>query len=90
MIREVVRRSGSPPSSVPLSPAVKANGVVYCSGQLPINPETGPVASTDIKLQTRQVLNNLASVLEAAGSDLGAGPQSDRVYDRSFRLFTHE
>ncbi len=70
MTREIVRVPGSPASNVPLSPAVKANGIVYCSGQLPINPETGQVVPTDIKLQTRQVLNNLAGVLRAAGSDL--------------------
>jgi 2-iminobutanoate/2-iminopropanoate deaminase len=70
MAREVVRPSGSPAANVPLSAAIKANGVVYCSGQLPVSPQTGQVVSADIKEQTRQVLNNLANVLGAAGSGL--------------------
>jgi 2-iminobutanoate/2-iminopropanoate deaminase len=70
MVREIIRPAGGVALNVPLSPAVKANGVVYCSGQLPLAPETGELISGDIKLQTRQVLTNLATVLKAAGSDL--------------------
>jgi 2-iminobutanoate/2-iminopropanoate deaminase len=71
MSREIVALSDNTAIKVPLSPAVKANGLVYCSGQLPIDPHTGHVVSADIKQQTRQVLENLGRVLKAAGSDLG-------------------
>jgi 2-iminobutanoate/2-iminopropanoate deaminase len=46
------------------------NGIVYVSGQLPINPETGEKCIGSIEEQTEQVLKNLAAILEAAGSGL--------------------
>ena len=44
--------------------------MIFCSGQIPIDPATGEFVSNDIAEQTRQVLKNLSAVLEAAGSDL--------------------
>jgi 2-iminobutanoate/2-iminopropanoate deaminase len=49
---------------------VKANGLVFASGQIPIDPETGQFVAGGIVEQTEQVLKNLAAVLEAAGSGL--------------------
>ena len=58
----------NPPRS-PLSPAIKAKGLVYCSGQLAVSSDTGEVVPGDIGKQTEQVLLNLGRVLQAAGTD---------------------
>ncbi len=54
----------------PFSHAVKANGLVFCSGQIPQDLETGQMIYGDIRTQTRQVLQNLKRILEASGSSL--------------------
>ena len=51
----------------PYSLAIEAGGIVYLSGQTPLVPATGKVAEGDIGVQTRQCLENLKAVLEAAG-----------------------
>ena len=57
------------PSAIgPYSQAVVCGGLVYTSGQIAINPETGNIETTDIVGQTEQVMKNLGAVLEAAGS----------------------
>jgi 2-iminobutanoate/2-iminopropanoate deaminase len=56
----------------PYSQALKVNGVVYCSGQIPINPATNAIEAVTIEDQTRQVITNLKNVLEAAGTSLAA------------------
>ncbi len=48
-----------------------ANGLVFCSGQIPLNPRTGRIETANAAEQTMQVLLNLRAVLEAAGSGLG-------------------
>lgn len=71
MIREIISpETAKALAGVPLSSAIKANGVVYCSGQLPIDLKTGDLVSTEIGAQTQQVLENLSQVLRAAGTDL--------------------
>ena len=70
-----------PDAGLPFSPAVKAGGLIYVSGTLPTNA-TGQVVSGGIKAQTRQVLDNVASVLQAGGSSL-ANAASMTVYLRS-------
>src|SRR5215208_7053675 len=54
----------------PYSQAIKAGGLVFASGQIPIDPETGEFVAGGIAEQTERVLKNLAAVLEAAGSGL--------------------
>ena len=54
----------------PYSQAVRTNGLVFASGQIPTDPQTGQFVSGGIQEQTEQVLRNLAAVLEAAGSGL--------------------
>ena len=53
----------------PYSPAVKVNGLVYTSGQVPVTLD-GTMIERDIKVQTRQVLTNLRTLLEDAGSGM--------------------
>ena len=55
----------------PYSQAVEANGFLFVSGQLPIDPETGVFAGDNIKSQTRQALLNAKAILEAAGIGMG-------------------
>lgn len=57
------------PSAIgPYSQAIVCGDMLYTSGQIPINPETGNIEATDITAQTEQVMKNLAAVLEAAGT----------------------
>ena len=67
---EIVATAEAPKALGPYSQAIKAGGMVFCSGQIPINPATGAVEETTIEGQTRQVIANLSEVLAAAGSSL--------------------
>lgn len=60
----------APQAIGPYSQAVAANGLVFLSGQIPLDPATGQVIEGDIAWQTERVLENLSRVLEAAGSSL--------------------
>lgn len=68
--RQIVRTDQAPDAIGPYSQAVSANGFVFTSGQIPIDPATGQFVSGGIAEQTQQVLKNLSAVLEAAGSGL--------------------
>ena len=69
-MREIIETRDAPNPIGPYSQAIRANGFVFVSGQIPIDPVTGAVTSGDIAAQTRQVMNNLAAILGAAGSGL--------------------
>jgi 2-iminobutanoate/2-iminopropanoate deaminase len=73
-MRRTVMADKGPAPAGPYSHAVVANGFVFVSGQVPVNPETGnmPDAFAD---QVRQTLENVRTILEAAGSIKGAGQQ---------------
>lgn len=64
-----IATNNAPAAIGPYSQAIEAGGFVYCSGQLPINPETGEMPA-DIKAQTRQSLLNAQAILREAGLDL--------------------
>ncbi|NQY21406.1 MAG: RidA family protein [Campylobacteraceae bacterium] len=66
---EIISTNTAPAAIGPYSQAIKANGLVYTSGQIALTPE-GELVERDIKLQTRQVLTNLRNVLESAESSL--------------------
>ncbi|KKY27828.1 putative l-psp endoribonuclease family protein [Diplodia seriata] len=70
--RDAVYTSGAPKPPPFLSQAIKDGGRVYCSGQVGMNPQTGKMVEGTVQDRTRQVLQNLAAVLEAAGSDLSS------------------
>ncbi len=70
MNKEIVTTENAPGAIGPYSQAIKAGGMVYCSGQIPIDPATGNFVSEDVAEQTEQVLKNLNEVLSAAGSTL--------------------
>jgi 2-iminobutanoate/2-iminopropanoate deaminase len=67
---ETVSTDKAPGAIGPYSQAVKANGMVFCSGQIPIDPATGNFISEAVAEQTEQVLKNLSEVLGAAGTSL--------------------
>ena len=68
--KQVIRTEQAPIPKVPISQAIKAGGVIYCSGFVPADPTTGKLVEGDIEVQTARVLENLKAVLEAAGSSL--------------------
>lgn len=69
-MKERIQTNRAPQAIGPYSQAVKANGLVFVSGQIPIDPKTGQFIAGGIAEQTEQVLKNLAALLEAAGSGL--------------------
>jgi 2-iminobutanoate/2-iminopropanoate deaminase len=70
MSREVVQTENAPKAIGPYVQAIKANGLVYTAGQIPLDPKTGNIIEGGIKEQTRRVMENLKAVLAAAGSSL--------------------
>ena len=69
-VKEIIQTEHAPQAIGPYSQAVRANGLVFASGQIPIDPQTGEFVPGGIEEQTEQVLKNLTAVLEAAGSSL--------------------
>lgn len=69
-MKEIISTEDAPSAIGPYSQAVKTGNMVFCSGQIPIDPATGEFVSNDVAEQTEQVLKNLSAVLEAAGSGL--------------------
>lgn len=67
---EYVSTNNAPGAIGPYSQAVKANGLLFTSGQIAINPDTGNVEAQTIEEQTEQVCKNLQAVCEAAGTSL--------------------
>jgi 2-iminobutanoate/2-iminopropanoate deaminase len=65
-----IQTETAPTAIGPYSQAIRANGLVFCSGQIPTDPATGEFVAGGISEQTEQVLKNLSAVLEAAGSSL--------------------
>ena len=69
-MKEIIQTEHAPQAIGPYSQAVKANGLIFASGQIPTDPKTGLFVVGGIEAQTEQVLKNLAAVLEASGSGL--------------------
>lgn len=66
-MKTIISTDKAPKAIGPYSQAVEANGTLYISGQIPINPETGKLIEGNIKEQTEQVMKNIETVLKAAG-----------------------
>ena len=69
-MKEIVNTAAAPAAVGPYSQAVIAGNLVFASGQIALVPATGKLAGDDIETQTRQALDNLKAVLEAAGASL--------------------
>jgi len=96
-MKEIVSTENAPKAIGPYSQAVRWNGLVFCSGQIPLHPSTGQLVEGGIEEQTVRVLENLKAVLEAAGAsfesvlkttifvkDLGDFAKVNEVYSRYF------
>lgn len=69
-MKEIITTENAPGAIGPYSQAVKVGNLVFCSGQIPIDPATGEFVSDEVAAQTEQVIKNLSAVLEAAGTTL--------------------
>jgi 2-iminobutanoate/2-iminopropanoate deaminase len=96
-MKEIISTTSAPQAIGPYSQAVRWNGMVFCSGQIPLDPATGQLVEGGIEEQTVRVLENLRAVLEAAGAsfesvlkttifvkDLGDFAKVNEVYGRYF------
>ncbi len=70
MDRRVISSPQAPQALGPYSQAIRSGDFIFCAGQTPLNPATGKLVEGGIKEQTRQALQNLSAVLEAAGSSV--------------------
>ena len=71
MQRQVIATAGAPPAIGPYSQAIACGELVFCSGQIALDPQNGQLVVGDVAAETRQVMHNLGEVLRAAGSDFG-------------------
>lgn len=69
-MKEVVATSAAPKAIGPYSQAIRANGFVFCSGQIALDPATNQLIEGDVAAQTERVLKNLTAVLQQACSSL--------------------
>jgi 2-iminobutanoate/2-iminopropanoate deaminase len=69
-MRQAVSTAAAPAAIGPYSQAIRAGGLLFVSGQIPLDPETGAIVEGDVTVQTHRVVRNLAAILEAAGSSL--------------------
>lgn len=70
MKKEAVVTKQAPAAIGPYSQAIKINGLVFASGQIPLSPQTGDLVGEDVASQTRQCLDNVAALLAASGTGL--------------------
>ncbi|MBN2762910.1 MAG: RidA family protein [Bacteroidales bacterium] len=96
-MKKNISTTEAPAAIGPYSQAIEANGMLFLSGQIPMDPGTGEIVAGDISVQTEQVIRNLTAVLKAAGytlddvvkttcflSDMNEFKQFNDVYARYF------
>ncbi|MEW6685917.1 MAG: RidA family protein [Candidatus Edwardsbacteria bacterium] len=69
-MKEIIQTNQAPAAIGPYSQAIKAGPFIFTAGQIPLNSLTGKMVKGDIKLQTKQVLENLKAILKKGGTDL--------------------
>ena len=69
-MRQVISTDRGPKAIGPYSQAIKANGFIFISGQIALDPKTNQLVEGDIRVQAERVLENLKGIVEAAGSSL--------------------
>ena len=97
-MKKIISTNEAPGAIGPYSQAVRSGNLVFCSGQIPLDPKSGQIVSGDIATQTRRVLDNIAAVLRAAGltfdnvvkttvflADLGDFQAMNEVYGSYFK-----
>jgi 2-iminobutanoate/2-iminopropanoate deaminase len=85
-VKEAISRPDAPPSTLPFSAGIKANGFIFTAGQVGTDPRTNALAGPDVGLQTRQTIENLRAILEAGGSGLDRMVKTT-VFLADMRLF---
>ncbi|MCW3982578.1 MAG: Rid family detoxifying hydrolase [Candidatus Bathyarchaeota archaeon] len=85
-MKKIVNSPNAPNPVGPYNQAIQAGAFLFVSGQLPIDPKTGKLAAADITIQTRQVMQNIQAILEAANYTLNDVVQAT-VYLTSLSLF---
>ena len=98
-MKKIISTSNAPAAIGPYSQAVEAGGLIFISGQLPLDPATGAMAPSEIKAQTEAVIKNLEGILKAQSltleniikttvfmADLGQFAQMNEVYGRFFSV----
>ncbi len=96
-MKKIITTSNAPKPIGPYSQAVLVNNTLYISGQIPVNPISGKIESEDIKVQTKQVMENIGAILKVAGMnytnviktsifimDMGNFAQMNEVYGSYF------
>jgi 2-iminobutanoate/2-iminopropanoate deaminase len=71
LVKKVIATGAAPGAIGPYSQGILVGNMLFCSGQIPLDPETGELVRGTIEEQTRQVLDNLGAVLKAAGMNYG-------------------
>lgn len=97
-MKRIINTTNAPAAIGPYSQAVEANGTLYISGQLPINPQTGKIEAAEITSQTEQVFANIEAILSEAGytfsdvvkstvflSDIAHFPGMNEVYKKFYQ-----
>lgn len=69
MMKVVIETSAAPRAIGPYSQAIKANGLLFISGQIPMDPDTGQMTAVDVVAQTNRAMDNLGAILAAEGLD---------------------
>jgi len=70
-MKKIVSTSDAPAAVGPYSQAIRSGNLLFCAGQIPLDPKTGQLVSGDIATQTRRVLDNISALLKAAGLTFG-------------------
>ena len=96
-MKKIIKTDKAPAAIGPYSQAVEINGILYVSGQVPIDPTTGKVVIGNIKIQTEQVMKNIEAILKEAGysfkdvvkstcllSDMGHFAEMNEVYAKYY------
>ena len=97
-MKKIISTNEAPGAIGPYSQAVRSGNLVFCSGQIPLDPKSGQIVPGDIATQTRRVLDNIAAVLRAEGltfdnvvkttiflTDLGDFQAMNEVYGSYFK-----
>ncbi len=92
-MRQAVSVPGGPKAIGPYSPAIRAGNLLFLSGQIPVDPDTGAVVAGDVRAQTRRVMENIGDLLKAGGvtfshvarctvflADMNDFPEMNEVY----------
>lgn len=97
-MKKIISTNEAPAAVGPYSQAVRAGSLLFCAGQIPLDPKSGKILSEDISEQTRRVMENIAAILKAAGltfdhivkttiflTDLGDFQTVNEIYGSHFK-----